>query len=73
MLRYVQDYRLAWKAHSAIGVGEDNEREPASTDSQAMVVLMRPTLDSKAIFANSSAKSGVSRSFSLETFEQRGE
>lgn len=36
---------------------------------QAMVVLMRPTLVRRAIFANSMANSGVSTIFSLRTFE----
>ena len=42
-------------------------------DSQAIVVLMRPTLDSREILANSSANAGVSSNLSLETLEQRGE
>lgn len=41
--------------------------------SHAMVVLMRPTLVKRAIFANSIAKAGVSTILSLRTLEHLGE
>lgn len=42
-------------------------------DSQAIVVLILPTLDRRDILANSSANAGVSSNLSRDTLEQRGE
>ena len=41
--------------------------------SQAIVVFIRLMLESKDIFANSSANCGLSTSLLCETFEHRGE
>lgn len=51
----------------------DKGQDPKTGHVQAMVVLIRPALESKEIFPNSSPKAGLSNNLSFVVLEQRGE